>query len=55
MNAFQQSGEAMLLAQEGQRQLALAIAAQIRTWFNTFKAWQAAMPVTLPPTGPQPR
>lgn len=54
MNAFEQSGEAMLLAQEGQRQFALAIAAQFRSWFASFKAWQAAMPGTLPPTEPQP-
>ncbi len=50
MDMFQQSGEAMLLAQEGQRQLALAIAAKVRTWFSGFKGWQSAMPVTLPPT-----
>ena len=50
MNVFEQSGEAMLLAQEGQRQIAQALAAQIRTWFANFKAWQAAMPGTLPPT-----
>ena len=50
MNLFQQSGEAMLLAQEGQRQIALAIAAKVREWVASFKAWQAAMPGTLPPT-----
>jgi hypothetical protein len=50
MDLFQQSGEAMLLAQEGQRQIAHAIAAKVGSWISRFKAWQSAMPITLPPT-----
>ena len=50
MNTFQQSGESMLLAQQGQAQIAFAIAAKVRSWLTGFKGWQSAMPVTLPPT-----
>ena len=55
MELFQQSGEAILLAQEGQRQLAFAIASLVRGWFVSLKAWHGAMPITLPPTEPQHR
>ena len=55
MDLFQQSGDAMLLAQEGQRQLAFMLAAKIRSWFGNLRAWHAAMPVTLPPTEPRSR
>ncbi len=55
MDLFQQSGEAMLLAQDGQRQLAFAIAATVRRWLVSLKAWHGAMPITLPPTEPQHR
>ncbi len=55
MDLFQQSGEAMLLAQEGQRQIAVMLATKVRSWFDSLRTWQAAMPVTLPPTEPQPR
>ena len=50
MNVFQQSGEAMLLAHEGEREIANKLAAQIRTWFAKLTAWHAAMPTSLPPT-----
>jgi hypothetical protein len=50
MNAFEQAGEAMMLAQEGNRQIAQAIAATFRRWTAEFKAWLSAMPTTLPPT-----
>ena len=55
MNVFEQSGEAMLLAQEGQHELAKLLAAQFRTWFAKLTAWHAAMPTALPPTEVQPR
>ena len=50
MDLFQQSGEAMLLAQDGQRQIAYALVAKLSGWMSRFKAWQSAMPITLPPT-----
>jgi hypothetical protein len=50
MDLFQQSGEAALMAQEGQRQIAHAVAAKVSVWISRFKAWQSAMPITLPPT-----
>ena len=49
MALFQQSGEAMLLAEEGQRQFARMLAAKVRGWLESLKAWHAAMPGTLPP------
>lgn len=55
MELFQHSGDTRLLAQEGQRLVALAIAAKFREWFASFRSWQAAMPGTLPPTEFQPR
>ena len=55
MDVFQQTGAAMLLAQEGQRQIALAMASKVRGWLAAVKAWQTAMPGTLPPTEYQPR
>ncbi len=55
MDVFQQSGEAILLAQDGQRQIALMIAAKVRVWWANLKAWHTAMPATLPPTEFHPR
>lgn len=55
MDMFQQAGEAMLLAQDGQKQIALAAAARIGSWFSKLKVWHATMPGTLPPTEYQPR
>ena len=55
MDLFQASGEARLLAHEGQRQMAALLAAKLRTWWSQVKEWQAAMPTTLPPTEPSPR
>ena len=52
---FQTSGEARLLAHEGQRMLAQMLAAKLRSWFSGLKAWHAAMPGTLPPTESLPR
>ena len=55
LNVFQQTGEAVLQAQEGQRLFAAAIATTLRSWFVRFRSWQAGMPGTLPPTEFQPR
>ena len=55
MNVFQQSGEAMLLAHEGEQEIAKMLAAQVRTWFAKLTTWHAAMPTSLPPTEAQPR
>ena len=55
MDHFQQSGEAMLLAHQGQRQIAAMVAAKLRSMVERIKAWHAAMPGTLPPTESQPR
>ena len=50
MTTFSRAGEAMLLAQEGNHQLARAVAAAFRRWFAPVKAWLADMPTSLPPT-----
>ena len=55
MDMFQISGEARLLAHEGQRQMAMLLAGKVRTWWSNLKKWQEAMPGTLPPTEPSPR
>ncbi len=54
MTVFEQSGEALLLAHEGERAIAEMLAAQVRTWFSKLTAWHAAMPTSLPPTEAQP-
>jgi hypothetical protein len=38
------------LAEEGNRQIARALAASVGNAFASLKAWLAAMPTTLPPT-----
>jgi hypothetical protein len=50
LDSFSQAGEAMLLAEEGNRQIARALAASVGNAFASLKAWLAAMPTTLPPT-----
>jgi hypothetical protein len=50
MNSFEQAGEAMLLAQEGNKMIAAAIISAVRGWVASFRGWLAHMPTTLPPT-----
>jgi hypothetical protein len=55
MGSFEKQGEAMLLAVEGQRQIARLIADTVVGWWNNLKQWQSGMPTTLPPTEWRPR
>ena len=50
MDTFSQAGEGILLAQDGQRQIAQALAATLNRWLASFKAWAVTMPTSLPPT-----
>lgn len=50
MNGFEQYGEAMLLANEGNTQAGRALAAAFQRMIGSFKVWLHAMPSTLPPT-----
>lgn len=50
MNGFEQYGEAMLLAHEGNTQAGQALAAAFKRMLGNFKVWLNAMPSTLPPT-----
>ncbi|WP_158744761.1 hypothetical protein [Acidisphaera sp. L21] len=50
MNAFDQAGEAMLMAQEGKLLIARALVATIQGWVSSFKSYVGGMPTTLPPT-----
>ena len=51
MDTFSKAGEAMLLAEEGNRLLAQALVNAVRGWVGSFKTWLRAMPTSLPPTG----
>ena len=50
MNGFERYGEAMLLAHEGNTQIAEAIAASFKRMAVRVRGWLGAMPTTLPPT-----
>jgi hypothetical protein len=50
MNGFEKYGEAMLLANEGNAQLAQAIAAAFKRMISNFRGYVGAMPTSLPPT-----
>jgi hypothetical protein len=50
MNGFEQYGEAMLLANEGNTQAAKALATVFKRLFETVRGYVGAMPTTLPPT-----
>ena len=50
MNAFEQAGEAMLLAEEGKVQMARAIVAQVQKWIADFRSYLGHLPTNLPPT-----
>ncbi len=50
MDTFSKAGEGLLLAQDGQRQIAQAIAAALHRWLVSLRAWVVAMPTSLPPT-----
>ena len=50
MTNFEQAGEALLLAQQGNAQIARTIAAALSIWTTGLKDWLARMPTTLPPT-----
>ncbi len=50
MKTFEQAGEAMLLAHEGQLLLTRAFASTVARWASGLKNWLGNMPTTLPPT-----
>jgi hypothetical protein len=50
MNGFQQYGEAMLLANEGNAQAAKFLGAAFKRLIDSFRAYVGALPTTLPPT-----
>ena len=50
MNTFEQAGEAMLLAHEGQIILGRALVSTVKEWMAGLKTWLGNMPTTLPPT-----
>ncbi len=50
MNGFEQYGEAMLLANEGNTQAAKALASAFKRLVETFRGYVGTMPATLPPT-----
>ena len=50
MNGFEQYGEAMLLANEGNAQAAKFLAAAFKRLVDSFRAYVGALPTTLPPT-----
>ena len=52
MDTFSKAGEAMLLAEQGNRQIAQGLAAVMRGLLGSLKSWLGAMPTTLPPTEP---
>ena len=53
MDTFSKAGESLLLAEEGNRAIAATVAAVVRGWLTSFKAWLAAMPTSMPPTEAQ--
>ncbi len=50
MNGFEEYGQAMLLANEGNVQLAQAFAGGLKKMMASLRGWVSAMPATLPPT-----
>ena len=50
MKGFEAYGEAMMLANEGNTQMAHAIADLFKRVFSNFRSYVGAMPSTLPPT-----
>ena len=52
MDSFSKAGEAMLLADQGNRQIAQGLAALVRSLLASLKTWLAEMPTSLPPTEP---
>ncbi len=50
MDTFSKAGEAMLLAEQGNREIAHAIATAFNGWMKSLKGWLAEMPTSLPPT-----
>ena len=50
MKIFEQAGETMLLAHQGNVQIGKAIVATLRAWRDGVTAWLRNMPTTLPPT-----
>jgi hypothetical protein len=55
MNGFEEYGQAMLLANQGNAQVADAIVAGVKRVAENFRGWLRAMPTTLPPTESLPR
>ena len=50
MNGFEQYGEAMLLANEGNRQAGAALAAAFKRLVDNIRSYVGGMPTSLPPT-----
>ncbi len=55
MRTFEQAGEAMLLAEQGQREIANAVLTSVKRWIAGFQAWRGRMPTAMPPTESHPR
>ena len=51
-DTFSKAGEAMLLAEQGNREVGRSIAASLRGLLGSLRTWLAAMPTSLPPTEP---
>jgi hypothetical protein len=49
-SGFEQYGEALMLASEGNAQIAKALAIGFKRLVETFRGYVGAMPATLPPT-----
>ena len=50
MDTFSEAGEALLLAEQGHRQIAHEVADLARGLVGSLRTWLAAMPTSLPPT-----
>ncbi len=50
MDTFSKAGEALLLAEEGNREIARAFATLVRGLLSSLKTWLATMPTSMPPT-----
>ena len=55
MSGFEKYGEAMLLAHDGNTQLASMLAEAFKRLAGRLGGWLRAMPTTLPPTEVYPR
>ena len=50
MSVFKDAGTSMMMAAEGNAQLAEMMLAGVKGWIASFRGWLSNMPTTLPPT-----